>query len=546
MTTTRTRGTHRVFDMRHVHRDLRRHSVRGAAATMLSQAGLFCIQVAGLAVLARLLVPADFGVFGKTVALTGFITVLRSGGLSLATVQRAEVTHAQVSTLFWLNVALGFAAAALLAALSPLMAWFYRDPRVLWLVVVLAGSVVIDSFATQHTALMQRQMRFGTIGSVNVVARIAGFLAAIWSAWLGAGYWALAIQLYGTGLARLVLTLWYCRWAPGLPRRGSGVRPMLALGANQSGFGILNFANRNMDNILIGRYVSDVALGFYSQAYRLLLLPVQQINSPISSVVVPGLSRLQDQPERFARFYYRALGTIAFLGMPIVCFLLVDARAVIEIVLGPRWLPVVPIFQALGIAAFFGTFNVAGGWVYSSLGQTDRQLRQQLVVSPITILAFFVGLPWGALGVALSFSVTRALISWPTLAYCYRGTPVDTRTTFLTLVRPAAAALGAAAALWVIRAVAPWPGQSAWVVLDGLIFGAIYMVAWLAMPGGRAHLAQMKRLLEDLKPKPRQGASDESAVELDNRPSATGRTERTPVLSTQKCEDLSPTGVDRR
>lgn len=487
-----------MFDMRHVHRDLRRHSVRGAAATMFSQAGLFCIQLAGMAVLARLLLPADFGVFGKTVALTGFITVLRSGGLSLATVQRAEITHEQVSTLFWLNLALGLAAAFVLAALSPLMAWFYRDPRVLWLAVAMAGSIVIDSLGIQHAALMQRQMRFGTIGSVNVAARIVGFLAAFYSAWLGAGYWALVIQAYGTSVALLVLTVWSCRWLPGLPQRGTGVAPMVSMGANRTGFNILTFANRNMDNVLIGRYVSDVALGFYSQAYRLLLLPVQQINGPISSVVIPGLSRLQDQPERFARFYYRALGGITFLGMPVVCFLLADAHAVIEIVLGPKWLPVVPMFRALGVAAFFGTFNVAGGWVYSALGHTGRQLRQQLFTCPVTIAAFFLGLPWGALGVAVSFSVTRVLLAWPTLAWCYRGTPVRMRQTAATLIKPAIASLIAGAVVWALHALAP--GRSAsWVVLDALLYAAIYLGLWAALPQGRAHLGQMLALKDEIR-----------------------------------------------
>jgi PST family polysaccharide transporter len=498
MTDTRARGVHRMFDMQHVHRDLRRHSVRGAFATMLSQAGLFCVQLAGMAVLARMLSPAEFGVFGKTVAMIGFITVLRSGGLSLATVQSAEINHAQVSTLFWLNLALGLAAAVLLAALGPLMAWFYRDPRVLWLVVAMAGSIVTDSLAIQHTALMQRQMRFATIGTVTVAARIAGFLVAFASAWLGAGYWSLVIQYYGTSVTMLVLMVWNCRWLPGLPRRGVGVRPMVALGANQSGFNILNFANRNMDNILIGRFVSDVALGFYTQAYRLLLLPVGQINAPISAVVLPGLCRLQDQPERFARFYYRAIGAITFLGMPVVCFLLADAQQVVEIALGHRWLPVVPMFEALGVAAFFGTFNVAGGWVYSALGQTSRQLRQQLVVTPLTVLGFLVGLPWGALGVAVSFSVTRALLSWPTLAWCYRGTPIRMRHTAVTLARPAAASIVAGLVLVALHATrAQWPTY--WVVLDALLYGVAYLAAWFVMPGGRANLREQVQIVQELR-----------------------------------------------
>jgi O-antigen/teichoic acid export membrane protein len=496
----RTDRYRRLFEMDHLHRDLRRRSVRGAAATMVSQAALFCIQVAGTAVLARLLLPAEFGVFGKTIALTGFITVLRTGGLSLATVQRAEITHGQVSTLFWLNLLLGLGAAAVLAALSPAMAWFYKDPRVLWLALALAGAIVIDSLGVQHSALMQRQMRFAAIGAASVIARIAGFAVAIYSAMRGAGFWSLAVQQYGTSLAMLVLMVGFCRWLPSLPRRGSGVGPMVRIGAHQTGFNILNFANRNLDNILIGRFVSDVALGFYTQAYRLLLLPITQINAPISSVVVPGLSRLQDQPERYARFYYRALGAMVFFGMPIVCFLLVDAKPVILVVLGARWLPAVAIFQALGVAAFFGTFNVAGGWVYSSLGQTARQLRQQLVASPVTLGAFFAGIPWGALGVAASFSVSRMLLAWPTLAYCYRGTPLKLRTTFATLVRPATAAITAALVLWAVQWTVPdWPIK--WLGLDALIYGVAYMATWVAMPGGLAHLRQLLTILDELRPR---------------------------------------------
>jgi O-antigen/teichoic acid export membrane protein len=496
-----------MFDMQHVHGNLRRHSVRGTVATMISQVSLFFAQLLGLAVLARLLLPADFGIFGKTIALTGFITVLRSGGLSLATVQRAEITHAQVSMLFWVNIAVGLGVASLLAALGPAMALFYRDPRVLWLVVALAGSVFVDSLSIQHAALMQRQMRFGTIGSITVAARVFGLACAIYSAWLGAGYWALVIQQYGNSAATLVLTVMSCRWLPDLPRRGTGVRPMVTMGAHQSLSNIINFANRNTDNILIGRYVSDVALGFYSQAYRLLLLPVQQINAPISSVVVPALSRLQDQPERFARFYYRALGAMIFLGMPIICFLLADARQVILVMLGHKWLPVVVLFQTLGVAAFMGTFNVAGGWIYSALGQTGRRLGQQLFTCPITVAAFFVGLRWGVVGVAASYSITRVLLVWPTLSYCYRHSPVTTRGTFAVLIRPAVASIVAGLALLGLHTLAQWPDHLLLIVIDGLIYGALYLGIWVLLPGGPAYLRSLKSILDELKPKRKQGTS---------------------------------------
>jgi PST family polysaccharide transporter len=491
---------HRLFETEHLRRDLRRRSVRGAIITLTGQACRLTIQLAGVAVLARLLLPADFGLFGKTIALTGFITVIQTGGLSLATVQRAEITHEQISLLFWLNAALGVAAAGLIAAISPAMAWFYDDPRVLWLGLAMAGTVAISGLTVQHDALMQRQMRFTAITFIYIVAAIAGFTAAIVSAWGGAGYWALAIQQYASSLTILLLLLTFCRWLPGLPRRGAGVRPMVKIGANQTGFNILNFVARNFDSVLIGRFVSDAAVGFYTLAYRLLLLPIHQINGPVSAVVIPALSRLHDQPQRYARFYYQAIGAIVFVGMPVVGFLFVDARAVILLVVGPKWLPAVPIFQAFGIAALVGTFNVAGGWVYTSLGRTDRLLRWQLFSTPVTVGGFFLGLPWGAVGVAASFSATRLLLTVPSLTYCFQGTPIRVSVTLLTLARPAFAAVAAGTVLWTVQStVGHWPHQ--WVGFDLVIYGVIYFAAWLAVPGGSAQLRQLFSILDELRPR---------------------------------------------
>jgi len=488
----------RLFETEHLRHDLRRRSVRGALVATVGQAGRFIIQLTGVALLARLLSPADFGLFGKTIALTGFITVIQTGGLSLATIQRAKITHEQISMLFWLNAMLGVIAAGAIAALSPVMTWFYNDPRVLGLGLALAGAVAISGFTVQHDALMQRQMRFTALAAINIAALVAGFGAAIISAWYGAGFWALAVQQYGTSLTLLLLLLASSRWWPGLPRRSSGVGPMVKIGVNQTGFNLLNFANRNFDNVLIGRFVSDASLGFYTQAYRLLLLPIQQINGPISSVVVPALSRLQDEPERHARFYYRAIGTVTFVGMPVVCFLLVDAQSVIRLVLGPNWFPVVPIFRALGIAALIGTFNVAWGWVYGSLGRTDRQLKWSLIGTPITVMSFILGLPWGAFGVAVSFSVTQLVLTVPSLMYCVHGTSISIKALLLTLLRPLTAAMTAGAVLWMAQSsVSVWTAR--WIGLDLLIYGVAYLAVWIVMPDGRMHLRQFFTLLNEIR-----------------------------------------------
>ncbi|HEY7231034.1 MAG TPA: lipopolysaccharide biosynthesis protein [Pseudolabrys sp.] len=492
------RRDRRLFETEHLRQDLRRRSVRGAAVTVIGQAGRLVIQVAGVAVLARLLLPADFGLFGKTIVLVGLITVIQTGGLSLATIQRAQVTHEQISMLFWLNAVFGVMAAGMIAALSPVMAWFYDDPRVLWLGLALAGPVAISGLTVQHDALMQRQMRFTAIAVIYVIALFTSFVAAVLSAWRGAGFWALAVQQYVNSLTLMLLLFTLCPWFPGLPRRSSGVKPMVKIGANQTGFNLLNFTDRNLDKLLIGRFFSDAALGYYLLAYRLLLLPIQQINGPISAVVVPGLSRLQEDPQRYVRFYYRAIGAMVFVGMPIVCFLLVDARPVILLVFGSKWLPAVPIFQALGGAAFVGTFNVAAAWICGSMGTTDRLLRWTLVATPITLVSFILGLPWGAFGVAASFSASRVLLTLPALMYFVRGTPIRIGTLLLTLLWPAMAAFIAGAALWLAQSsVSAWPAT--WIGLDLLIYGIAYLGVWIVVPGGRAHLGQFFALLNEFR-----------------------------------------------
>ncbi len=134
-----------------------------------------------------------------------------------------------------MNLLLGLLAAALIAALSPAMAWFYSDPRVLWIGLALAGASIISSLSVQHAALMQRQMRFGAIALIGTIGMLVGFASAIVGAWRGAGMWALAVQQYASGLATALLVFATCRWRPGLPRRGTGVRPMIRIGAIRPG-----------------------------------------------------------------------------------------------------------------------------------------------------------------------------------------------------------------------------------------------------------------------------------------------------------------------
>jgi PST family polysaccharide transporter len=221
---------------------------------MGGQAANFVLKLGSTAVLARLLTPADFGLIAMVTAVTGFVEMFKEAGLSMATIQRAEINHRQISTLFWINLGLSILLMFVVVGLAPAVAWFYGEPQLLWITIALGAMFPLGGLTIQHVALLRRQMRFGTLVSIDVTSNAVGIAAAITAAAFGARYWALVIMMAASGAANAALVWITCPWVPGLPKRGAGVRPMLAFGGNLTGFAFINYWARSADNVLIGWY----------------------------------------------------------------------------------------------------------------------------------------------------------------------------------------------------------------------------------------------------------------------------------------------------
>ncbi|MFP4216362.1 MAG: lipopolysaccharide biosynthesis protein [Phycisphaerae bacterium] len=465
--------------------DIKGRSVRGGAVTLAGQAGKLLLQMAGLMVLARLIAPTEHGLYHMALPVLGFVLLFKDAGLAMATVQADEITHEQVSTLFWINVALSLILLALMAGLAPGVAWFYGQPELSWVTMALAGTLIFGGLTAQHQALMRRQMRFSALAAAELIAMATSTTMAVGLAFYLRNYWALVVQPVVQAATNMLLVWLLCDWRPGLPRRGCGVREMLSFGANLTGFSFVNYFSRNADNVLIGWWWGAGPLGLYAKAYSLLLLPMRQINAPVSSVVVPTLSRLQKEPQRYRNFYCSAITGLAAAGMPLCVFAFVAADPLVRVFLGEQWTDAAVLFQALAPAAFVWTLNVANGWLLVSLGQTDRQFRYGTVLAICLVLAFFIGLPWGPFGVAVSYSVVTVASRWPSWIYCFRHTPVQIRDLLRATWRPAGASLlaGAGAAAFLFLVARPWASPVQLITLL-LVYGGGYVASWLALPGG--------------------------------------------------------------
>lgn len=439
---TVTKNNH--FDTSHLHADLKEHTVRGGIFTLGAQGCSFVLNVGSTAILARLLTPSDFGLVAMVTALTGLLAMFKDAGLSMATVQKDTVTHEQVSTLFWVNVALSLLLMLLIAALSPFVAGFYHEPRLQPITLAIAGMFLFDGLAVQHQALLRRQMRFGTLAKIQLISMALALAAAIGAAVTGMGYWALILQLAVNQLASAVLTWLYCRWIPGLPRRGAGTRSMLKFGGYLTGFNFVNYFARNADNTLIGYAWGSSALGLYAKAYSLLLMPLSQINGPITATATPALSRLQDDPEQFRLFFVKTLSVITFVTFPIIAWMIVCRREIVLLFLGPQWEGAVPIFSVLAISAFFQPIGNVTGVLYTSLGRTKQMFKWGLMSSSWLVLSFFTGLPFGAIGVAWAYSVAFALMMYPLMRYAIMGTCIELNSYFVGIKHPLIATLAIA------------------------------------------------------------------------------------------------------
>ena len=498
-----TQEAERFFETEYLKADLKGRSVRGGAVTIAAEATRFFLRMGSVAVLARLLTPQDYGLIAMVTAVTGFVMMFKDMGLSMATVQRAKVNHAQISTLFWFNVLLSLGLMLVTAALAPAIAWFYGESRLVWITLALAGAFIFGGLTFQHQALLRRQMRFGSLGFIQIMSMLAGIITAIIASFYGAGYWALVLMELTMAMT-IVIGVWIaCPWRPGLPIRRSGVRSMLAFGGNLTGFNFLNYFARNADNVLIGKFCGSGPLGLYSKAYGLLMLPIQQIRGPISSVATPALSRLQGDPERYRRYYYRAVNLVAYITMPLVAVMAALSGQIIRIVLGQQWTGAANIFKVLAFAAIFQPVIGTTGWVYISLGQTKRMMHYGLISAPTFIASFIVGLPWGALGVATSYTFCSVIVlTIPTLFLAFRYSPVNIAGFFKTIRCPLIISLTMYAALELIqRYFLPASLSSIYVLSYSCIAGLfVLIVAMASWPEARREVLNALKIVKMLRP----------------------------------------------
>jgi O-antigen/teichoic acid export membrane protein len=461
-------------------KDLKEKTIRGGLARVLAQGASFGLRLASLMILARLLSPEDFGLVGMVTAFTGVLNLFRDFGLSTATVQRIDVTEEQLSTLFWLNVGVGLLLGIVAVVLAPAIANFYHEPRLRSVTAVLAIGFLFNAAGVQHSAVLQRDMRFTALATINVIALVVGTLIAVGMAKAGYGYWSLVAMTISLPLVATV-GLWVAAaWFPGLPQMRVGLRSMLRFGGTITLNGIVVYVAYNMEKVLLGRFWGADAIGVYGRAYQLANIPTDNLNSAVGEVAFSALSRVQNDPPRLRSYFLKGYSMVLALTLPITILCALFANDAILVLLGPKWKEAAPILRLLAPTILIFAMINPFSWLLFSIGKVERSLKIALVIAPLVVAGYLLGLKHGPKGVALGYSVAMGLWTLPHIAWCVRGTSISFTDVIKTLSRPLiSGAVASIPPLALQLLYGQWLSPLTRLAVGISLFSAVYMVMLL-------------------------------------------------------------------
>ena len=391
--------------------EVRTKALSGIVWSSFSQVGKQGITLLTTIAISRALRPEDFGLLALVMVGIRFAGILAEFGFSKALIQRKEISEDHRSSVFWANVLLGCFFMGAMALLSSSIAKFFEQPELKPLIILAAVNLIISPLCSVHRALLRRDLAFKTVGLVDLLGVLITGVSGVAFVYSGLGVSSLILMEICGNLAVLVGCVCAYRWWPKKWINWTALSDLMNFGLNLLGSNVINYWIRNLDNLLIGKFIGDYQLGLYSRAYGLMLIPVIQISGVIGSVMFPSLSRLGDDLEKIRSVYLRATAAIFLVTAPMMLGVVAVADTAIPTLLGGQWQELVPIVRVLCPLGAVQSILSTVGWIYLSQGRTDLLLKWNLFTSPITMSSFVVGIYFGdALSVAIAYAVTYGII----------------------------------------------------------------------------------------------------------------------------------------
>lgn len=378
--------------------NLKSQTIKGVFWSFIEKFGSQLILLISQIVLARLLEPKDFGLLGMLAIFIAVSQAFIDSGFDNALIQKKEVNQTDYSTVFYFNITIGIVLYLILFSAAPLIAEFFHQPLLVDLTRVVCIVLAVNSFGLIQFVKFKIEMNFKAIAQVVVIANLLSAFVGIAMALMGFGVWALAGQIIGIYFFRTVLFWIKSSWRPSFIFSFQSFKQLFSFGSKLLLSGIINQVFQNIYLMVIGRIFSASLLGFYTQAKKLQEVPVTTLAQVVGNVTFPAFSKIQDDNIKLREGFRKLIKLMVFINFPLMLGLAVVAEPLLVLILGEKWLPSVPYFQLLCIAGMIYTLHASNLNILKVKGRSDLFLYLEIIKKTIVVIAIFIGLNWGIIG----------------------------------------------------------------------------------------------------------------------------------------------------
>ncbi|AGG65770.1 lipopolysaccharide biosynthesis protein [Corynebacterium callunae] len=386
-------------------KSLRQSAAKGSAVTLLAQGLRIVLQLVSVVVLARLILPDQFGLYAMVLAVASVASIFLDFGFSMAALRSKFLTNQQQSNLFWINVGAGAILSILVFFLANPISNYFNESRLVGITQGISVIYLIGGITAQFRVKLNREMRFKALASIDVISPLIGLITAILLALTGFEVMSLVFQQIATELTMLLISFFLARWIPVFPRKTEGMKELLTFGAGFAATRVLSYLTQNVDSIAIGRVWGAAPLGLYDRAYRVSVGPITQISFPMTRIAIPVLNKVVDSPPRFISALKEAQLIGTFITSTLLLILAGVSEPVVVLLFGPPWVDAAPILSMLCIGATFRTVQQVSNWVFMVKGLAGDLLKFNLVAQPLIVFCTVAGVWWGPVGVAVGSSI---------------------------------------------------------------------------------------------------------------------------------------------
>lgn len=377
---------------------LRKQVVNGMIWSAFGKFGSKVISFISNIILARLLLPSDFGCIGMLQVFIALGDVLIVAGFTSAIIQKQDTTDLDYSSVFYWNLVMSIIVYCALFFGAPMIASFYGMPLLKSVLRVQGIVVIINSFSIIQTDLLVKSLRFRELSIRNIVCAIIGTVVAVVMAFYGCGVWSLVASALVNALAGVVLLWSLSGWRPSFQFSWLSLKRLFAFGGLMALSSIVNTIYTELQSLIIGKKYSSSDLGYFTQARALENIPTHLFTSIVNQVSFPVFAKMQDDRFRLRNAVQRNMQALTYLIFPIITLLIVIADPLIHLLYGSRWEPAIPYFQILCLTALIYPVNNTNSNIIKSLGDGKVFFLAHLSYRIIGIAAILIGIKFGVKG----------------------------------------------------------------------------------------------------------------------------------------------------